>query len=137
MYNLKRVVLLTMLLMAAILSRAQNKSLDSGIVKLMADNHIPGLAACAIDSGKIKWTGYYGYQDILRRKPVTGKTLFAVASTSKTVTSAALMQLYGEGRFTMDDDINKFLPFKVANPDYPGVPIIFGELLRHRSSIKD
>ena len=137
MYNLKRIVLLTMLLMTAFFSWAQNKSLDSGIVKLMADNHIPGLAACAIDSGKIKWTGYYGYQDILRGKPVTGKTLFAVASTSKTVTSAALMQLYGRGRFKMDDDINKFLPFKVANPDYPGVPIIFGELLRHRSSIKD
>jgi CubicO group peptidase (beta-lactamase class C family) len=137
MYNLKRTLLLTILLTTATFCRAQNRGLDSSIVKLMANNHIPGLAACAVDSGKMVWAGYYGYQDILSGKPVTEKTLFAAASTSKTVTSAALMQLYAEGRFKMDDDINKFLPFKVANPGYPGVPVTFGELLRHRSSIKD
>jgi len=47
------------------------------------------------------------------------------------------MQLYSEGRFKLDDDINKFLPFKLANPNYPKLPVTFGELLRHRSSIKD
>jgi CubicO group peptidase (beta-lactamase class C family) len=134
---LKRGFMLAALLLVSTFSLAQNTSLDSGIIKLMADNHIPGLAACAIDSGKMTWAGYYGYQDILKKIPVTESTLFAVASTSKTITSAALMQLYGEGRFKMDDDVNKFLPFRVANPSYINTPITFGELLRHRSSIKD
>lgn len=103
----------------------------------MTQNHVVGLSAAVIDSGKITWTGYYGYQNIEQKKPVTSQTLFAIASSSKTVTAAALMQLYGKGKFKMDEDINKYLPFKVANPNYPNTPITFAELLRHRSAIRD
>jgi len=60
-----------------------------------------------------------------------------MASTSKTITAAALMQLYGEGKFKMNDDINKYLPFRVISPMNPSIAITFGELLRHRSSIRD
>ena len=137
MYVLRSTILLLTFLLILKISKAQNVIPDSAIIKLLADNHIPGLGACAIDSGKITWTGYYGYQDIFKKKKVTENTIFMVASTSKTVTSAALIKLYGEGRFQMDDDVNRYLPFKVANPGYPAVPITFGQLLRHRSSIKD
>lgn len=115
----------------------QNHKLDSAVQIFMTQNHIAGLSAAVIDSGKISWTGYYGYQNIEQKKPVTPQTLFAIASSSKTVTAAALMQLYGKGKFKMGDDINKYLPFKVRNPDYPNTPITFGQLLRHRSAIRD
>ncbi len=115
----------------------QNPKLDSALKTFMTQNHVVGLSAAVVDSGKITWTGYYGYQNIEQKKPVTPQTLFAIASSSKTVTAAALMQLYGAGKFKMDDDINKYLPFKVVNPDYLGVAITFGQLLRHRSSIRD
>jgi CubicO group peptidase (beta-lactamase class C family) len=60
-----------------------------------------------------------------------------MASTSKTITAAAVMQLYGEGKFKMNDDINKYLPFRIINPMNPSMVITFGQLLRHRSSIRD
>ena len=116
---------------------AQNRKIDSVIIEMMAKNHIAGLSAATVDSGKITWTGYYGYQNLERKIPVTEQTLFAIASSSKTVTVAALMQLYKQGKFKLGDDINKYLPFKVANPNYPAVPITFSQLLRHRSSIRD
>jgi CubicO group peptidase (beta-lactamase class C family) len=116
---------------------AQDHNLDSTVKAIMTQDHIAGISAAAIDSGKVTWAGYYGYQNIEQKKPVTAQTLFAVASTSKTITAAALMQLYGMGKFKMNDDINKYLPFKVVNPGYPNVPITFGLLLRHRSAIRD
>ncbi|WP_051584774.1 serine hydrolase domain-containing protein [Pedobacter jeongneungensis] len=117
--------------------RAQNSKIDSTVKAIMTENHIAGLSAAVIDSGKIIWTGYYGYQNIEQQQKVNAQTTFVIASTSKTVTAAALMQLYSKGKFKMDDDINKYLPFKVKNPNYPNLPVTFAQLLRHRSAIQD
>ncbi|OKS88555.1 hypothetical protein RG47T_4024 [Mucilaginibacter polytrichastri] len=116
---------------------AQNNNRDSVVKAIMAQHHIAGLSAAVIDSGKITWAGYYGYQNIAQQKPVDAQTIFVVASTSKTVTAAALMQLYGNGKFKMNDDINQYLPFKIINPNYPNLPVTFAQLLRHRSAIQD
>lgn len=115
----------------------QKPGIDSFINNEMQRLHIPGFAAVAIDSNKIVWKGYYGYQNMEKNIPVTERTLFMIASTSKTVTAAALMQLYALGKFRLDDDINQYLDFKVVNPGYPKSPITFRQLLRHRSSIAD
>lgn len=116
---------------------AQKPSIDSFINEEMGKIHIAGFAAVAIDSNKIVWQSYHGYQNVEKKIPVTDSTIFMIASTSKTVTAAALMQLYGQGKFKLDDDVNKYLDFKVINPNYPKIPITFRQLLRHRSSIAD
>jgi CubicO group peptidase (beta-lactamase class C family) len=69
--------------------------------------------------------------------PATADTLFMIASVSKTITATALMQLYEQGKFKLDDDINRYLPFKVRIPEAPNVPITFRQLLNHTSSIGD
>jgi CubicO group peptidase (beta-lactamase class C family) len=48
-----------------------------------------------------------------------------------------LLSLYGSGRFGLDDDINRYLPFPARNPAYPDSAITFRQLLIHRSSIAD
>lgn len=110
-----------------------NSFIDNEIQKL----HIPGFEAIAIKNGEITWTGYYGYQNLEKKIPVSNETIFEAASTSKTVTAAVMMQLFAAGKFRLDDDINKYLDFKIVNPQYPTIPITFGQLLRHRSSIDD
>ena len=135
--NIKLTVLPIILIFVSPFCPAQNEKLDSTIKQQMALYHLPGLAACTISYGKISWSGYYGFQNIEQKKPVTKQTLFMMASTSKTITAAALMLLYGEGKFKMNDDINRYLPFKVINPKNPYTVITFGQLLRHRSSIRD
>ncbi|MEP7346601.1 MAG: serine hydrolase domain-containing protein [Gemmatimonadaceae bacterium] len=110
---------------------------DSLIARRMADAHIPGLAAALLDSGRVIWTGTYGYADIAARTSVTDSTPFQIASVSKTITATVLMTLNAAGRFRLDDDINKYLPFAVRNPSHPTIPITFRQLLNHRSSIAD
>ena len=135
--KVKLIILPNILIVVSLSCHAQYAKLDSSIKQQMALYHLPGLAACTIADGKISWSGYYGFQNIELKKPVTRQTLFMLASTSKTITAAALMQLYGEGKFNMGDDINKFLPFRVSNPTSPSVAITIEMLLRHRSSIRD
>jgi CubicO group peptidase (beta-lactamase class C family) len=119
------------------LAHAQTLKVDSAVIGKLKELHVPGLAAAKVENGNVSWTRYYGYQDIERKIPVTDSTVFHIASISKTVTAAAVMQLEAKGYFKLDDDINRFLSFRVVNPSFPAVPITFRQLLRHRSSIAD
>jgi CubicO group peptidase (beta-lactamase class C family) len=111
--------------------------LDSFIDSTMAVEHIPGLAACAIYDGDIIWSGNYGYADIARQIAPTDLTLFLMASISKTFVGVALMQLWEQGLFNLDDDINRYLPWEVHNPSYPASTITFRMLMSHTSAIAD
>ena len=114
-----------------------NPEVDSLIVQRMSEFHIPGLAAAFVDSGRVAWIGTYGLSNVAAHTSVTDSTPFQIASVSKTVTATVLMTLYANGRFGLDDDINRYLPFEVRNPSYATVPITFRQLLNHRSSIAD
>jgi CubicO group peptidase (beta-lactamase class C family) len=98
---------------------------------------VSGLAAGIVKNGRLVCTAVAGMANIEQNRPVTPDTLFILASVSKTVTATALMQLYDQGRFKLDDDVNKYLPFQVHIPAHPKRPITFRQLLIHTSSIKD
>jgi CubicO group peptidase (beta-lactamase class C family) len=99
--------------------------------------NVPGLAAAIVKDDRIVCTAVAGFANIEQKKPVTPDTLFLIASVSKTITATALMQLYDQDKFELDDDINDYLPFKVRIPAAPDSPITFRQLLNHTSSIKD
>jgi CubicO group peptidase (beta-lactamase class C family) len=111
--------------------------IDSFITATMDTFHIPGLSACIVRDGEIIWKGAYGYADIANNRQVTNSTLFKLASVSKPFTATALMQLWENGFFDLDEDINNHLPFSVRNPYHPDDPITFRMLLTHTSSIID
>ncbi len=115
-------------------------ALSAYIITQMSNYHIPGLAACAVKGDSIIWTGAYGYanfETFPEPTPVTDSTLFMMASISKTVTGLALMQLWENGEFELDDNINDYMPIDVVNPYFPATPITFRQLLAHTSSLKD
>ncbi len=112
-------------------------NLDSFIVATMTQNHIAGLSACIVRDGGIAWQHAYGYANIAANIRVADTTLFMLASVSKTVTGMALMKLWENGHFDLDDNINDYLPIAVVNPNFPNSPITFRMLLSHTSSLKD
>jgi CubicO group peptidase (beta-lactamase class C family) len=111
--------------------------IDSFITATMDTFHIPGLSACIVRDGEIIWKDAYGYADIDNNRQVTNSTLFKLASVSKPFTGTALMQLWDNGLFDLDEDINNHLPISVRNPYHPDNPITFRMLLTHTSSIVD
>jgi len=103
----------------------------------MAAKHMAGLSAAIVKEGQIYWTGAFGLADPGEAKPVTDETLFMLASISKTITATALMQLFDQQAFQLDDRVNDYLPFPVASPAHPGTDITFRMLLTHTSGITD
>ena len=85
----------------------------------------------------IVWEKQLGYANIINDVLVDENSMFILSSISKTVTAKALMQLFENGIFELDDDIDDYLPFNVNHPDYPLVPITFKMLLTHSSGIQD
>jgi CubicO group peptidase (beta-lactamase class C family) len=111
--------------------------LDSIIGANMATGHIPGVAACIVKHGEIPWIGTYGYANLETGTLMDTTTLFHLASVSKTFTVTALMQLWENNYFDLDEDINNHLSFEVRNPGYPSDPITFRQLCTHKSTIRD
>ncbi|MHC5538055.1 serine hydrolase domain-containing protein [Singulisphaera rosea] len=119
-------------------AEASGDSLDDFLEAEMLANRIPGLAACIVKSGKVVWSKGYGWADIKRRVAMDPeRSIQNIGSISKTVTATAAMQLWEKGKFDLDDDVGRYLPFPVRNPAYPDEVISFRDLLTHRSSIAD
>ena len=98
---------------------------------------VPGVSASIVKNNNIVWNGNFGYANIDDDILVDSSTMFILSSVSKTITATALMQLWENGLFDLDDDIDEYLPFTVNHPDFPFLPITFKMLLTHTSGIDD
>ena len=115
----------------------QFAELEMEIDSLFKIGDLVGLSTCILKDDEIIWSNTMGMADIEKNIPVTNNTLFTLASLSKTVTGTALMHLYDQGAFELDDDINEYIPFKIRNPRFPDLPITIRMVLTHTSSLKD
>ena len=108
---------------------------------------LPGMVVAVMRKGELAFAETYGKADVERNKPMRPDTIFRIYSMTKPLTSTAIMMLYEEGRFQLDDPISKFIP-AFANPRvYAGgsrgkidtVPaereITFRDLLTHTSGL--
>lgn len=110
---------------------------DVKIRMLMFAGYTPSLAAGIIYEDQLIWSQGYGYYEINDLQKPTKDTIYHVASISKTMTATAILQLYEQGMFDLDDDVNNALPFSLRNPKYPNTPITFRMLLAHHASLHD
>jgi len=115
------------------------EELDSLILSKMEINHIPGLSALIVKHDSIIWSRNFGYANLALNHAVEDTTLFLMASISKTIMITAIMQLWEDGLFNLDDNINDYLQpeFQVINPLFPNDVITFKMLMTHTSSIDD
>lgn len=97
----------------------------------------PSLAVCCIKGEDMIWSKFYGFSELYKLKRPDKDTIYPVGSVTKTFTTTAMLQLYEEGLYDLDEDINNYLPFSLRNPYYPNDPITFRMILSHRSCIYD
>lgn len=110
---------------------------EKAIAELLKNSHAATILAVAVKDGKIVWEGAYGQSDVTRGIKAKPDTMIRVASISKTFTATALMTLFEQGKFQLNEDISTALGYKVRNPNYPDTPITYLQLLTHTSSIVD
>jgi CubicO group peptidase (beta-lactamase class C family) len=116
---------------------AVTKELDTFFQAQVSEFKLAGLGVCVVKDGKVAWSGGFGLADIEMKRPVTSDTIFTVGSVSKTVTLAAFMLLWEQGKCALDDDVNKYLSFPVRNPRFPDKPITLRMLLSFTAGIFD
>jgi CubicO group peptidase (beta-lactamase class C family) len=95
-------------------STAPVASLDEKLSAAVTRGDVPGVVAVAATRDRILYQGAFGKADVAGGRPMTADALFRIASMTKAVTSVAAMQLSEQGRFTLDDPADRYLP-ELAN----------------------
>src|SRR6185295_812396 len=122
---------------------------DALINDQMGKKLIPGAVVLIARNGKIVYHKSYGYSDLEKQTLLKKDDIFRIASQSKAITSLAVMMLYEEGKFGLDDPISNYIPeFKSpkvlanlnwADTSYTTIPakseITIRQLLTHTSGI--
>ena len=80
--------------------------------------HVPGAAWGIIVDGKLVHVGTTGVRDISNRDPVDTGTVFRIASMTKSFTALAILRLRDEGKLSLDDPAEQFVP-ELAGLRYP------------------
>jgi len=110
--------------------------LDPVMMKLMRMYDIPGMAVGVVQDGKVVHEKGYGVRKVGSEEPVTSKTIFHLASISKTFVATAVMQLVEGGYVGLDDPVVKHLPyFKLDDERYKKVTV--NQMLTHVSGMPD
>ena len=108
---------------------------------------LPGVEVMINRKGRTAFHKCVGQQDVARNKPASPDTIYRIYSMTKAMTSTAIMMLYEDGRFQLDDPISKFIPAFANQRVYAGGgfgavqsepavrDITFRDLLTHTSGL--
>jgi D-alanyl-D-alanine carboxypeptidase len=102
----------------------------------LLDLGAPGvLAEVVTPTGKTKVRS--GFGDVAAKTPVPWNARFRIASYTKTFVSATLLQLVGEGRLSLEDTVERWLPGVVAGNGNDGARITVRQVLQQTTGLRD
>ena len=90
------------------LSASVLSQVDTLMQRYVDQKKLPGMVTMVARKGKVASFQKYGAMDA--GKPMQLDAIFRIASMTKPITSVALMMLYDEGRFQLDDPVSKYIP---------------------------
>ncbi len=106
---------------------------------------VPGVITLVVNKDGVLDLGTAGYASLATKRPMREDAVFWIASMSKSLTATALMMLVDEGKVSLDDPVEKFLPeFKgqqigasdEQHPAHPPAhPITVREIMNHTSGM--
>ncbi len=105
------------------LSSERLERIGNIIQKSVDDGRIAGGVSLVARNGQVAYFKAVGMADREAKKPMRADSIFRICSMSKPITSVAVMMLYEEGRFTLNEPVSDFIPefkdVKVLDPPYP------------------
>lgn len=108
---------------------------DKYVAQAVRDWRVPGLAIAVVKDDSVVLARGYGVLELGKPAPVTEHTRFAIGSTTKAMTAAALGMLVDEGKLRWDDRVIDYLPdFRLFDP-YVTRELSVRDLLTHRSGL--
>ena len=125
------------------------KKIDNAMSQWINEGWMTGAVGLIVRNGKIVYYKSAGHNDVTSKTPLGKDGIFRIASQTKAITSVAVMILFEEGKFLLDDPVSKYIPsftnqkvldkFNVADTTYTTVPakrsVTIRDLLTHTSGI--
>ena len=89
---------------------ARLQRIDDAINTEVANGRIPGAVALVSKNGQTVYHKSFGLAEIESNIPMQNDSIFRIASMTKAITTVAVMQLYEQGLFQLNDPLAKFIP---------------------------
>jgi CubicO group peptidase (beta-lactamase class C family) len=109
--------------------------LDPEIERALKVGRIPSMAVVCFSGERIVWTRSAGLANIRVKTPAACDTVYIIASTFKTMSATALLQLMDQGKFKLDDRVNDYLDNFRIEGENKRFPVTFRHLLTHTSGL--
>ena len=136
--NLFRLIIAIGTLLSAVTAADLKGTLDGFddfMSAAMREFKVPGAAVAVVKDGKIILAKGYGYRDVARQLPMTGATLFPIASITKSFTVTALGTLVDQNRLDWDKPVREYLPgFRMYDP-VATEQLTARDMVTHRSGL--
>ena len=131
------------------MSTERLKRLDDILTEYTDKKWVAGCSAIIVRNGIIVYYKAFGYDDMEKGIPMKRDEIFRIASQTKAIVSTAVMILYEEGKFLLDDPVSNYIPefknprvlekFNEKDTTYTTVPakreITIRDLLTHTSGL--
>ena len=113
-------------------ARALVAYVDSVAGAFVQTGRTAGVSVAVVKSGRTVLAKGYGFADLENDVPATAETVYRIGSVTKQFTAAAIMRLAEQGKLSLDDTVQRFLP------SFPtqGNRVTVRHLLNHTSGIR-
>jgi CubicO group peptidase (beta-lactamase class C family) len=95
---------------SAIIDASVKTRIDSTLKSFIDSGKTAGVSALVFEKGKEVYFNAFGYADREAKLPMDRNTIVQIFSMTKPITGVALMTLYEQGRFQLDDSLAKYCP---------------------------
>jgi CubicO group peptidase (beta-lactamase class C family) len=116
-------------------TRSPLAGLDTFLAATMKDWKMPGTAVAVVKEGQVVLLEAYGLRDLEAKLPVTPRTIFPIASITKSFTVAALASLAADGKLDWDKPVHEMLPGFRLYDDVATLRVTPRDLVTHRTGL--
>jgi CubicO group peptidase (beta-lactamase class C family) len=112
------------------------RTLQPWIEQLLQRERRPGLAIAVVEGNRVVYAHGFGVKRLGKDDPITTRSLFHMASITKTFVATSLMQLVEKGSVDLDAPVVQYLPyFRLADERYPTITV--RQMVTHSSGMPD
>ena len=128
--------------------RIDKARIDKALAEMVSGGRVAGVEAVVWQGGRERYFGQSGFADREAKRPMNRDTLVNIFSMTKPVTGVALMSLWEQGKFGLDDPVARYIPEFAnarfyAGKDANGVPlykpasrpVLIRDLMRHTAGV--
>ena len=134
---MKRAIIAIIVLACCAFAEAQTRTPTElgnrvdALARKMLSRPLAGISVAVAHDGQVVFARGYGMANLEHAVAVTPETVFHIASISKNILAAVVLQLVDEGKLNLDDDVTKYVPEAPTH----GRKITVRQLLNHTSGI--